>query len=114
VANTRCDPCWLFPQIAAVVHHRGAGRTAAGLRAGVPSVVTPLMGDQPFWGRVFDLGVGPRPVSRSRLTVDSLTESISRSVSDRGMRDRAASLGERIRAENGIANAVAVIEASRG
>ena len=56
---------WLFPRVVAVVHHGGAGTTSAGLRAGVPSVVVPFFGDQPFWGqRVADLGVGPAPIPR--------------------------------------------------
>jgi len=64
---------WLFPRVAAVVHHGGAGTTAAGLRAGVPSIVIPFFGDQPFWGqRVQDLGVGPAPIPRQKLTVDRL------------------------------------------
>jgi len=41
---------WLFPKMAAIVHHGGAGTTAAALRAGIPSVVVPFFGDQPFWG----------------------------------------------------------------
>ena len=50
---------WLFPRVAAVVHHGGAGTTAAGVRAGIPAVVTPVLGDQPFWGRTLArLGVG--------------------------------------------------------
>jgi len=106
---------WLFPKMAAVVHHGGVGTTAAGLWAGIPSIVTPFFGDQPFWGqRVFELGVGPRPIPRQRLTVDRLAESIRIAVSDTEMREKAARLGERIRAENGIARAVAVIEQNRG
>lgn len=102
---------WLFPRMGAVVHHGGAGTTAAGLWAGVPSIVTPFMGDQPFWARrVYELGVGPRPIPRQRLTVDGLAESIRSALSDRAMQTRAAALGERIRAENGVAQAVAVIE----
>jgi sterol 3beta-glucosyltransferase len=105
---------WLFPKMAAVVHHGGVGTTAAGLWAGIPSIVTPFFGDQPFWGqRVYALGVGPRPIPRKRLTVDRLAESIHCAVSDLGIRERAASLGERIRAENGIAQAVAVLELVR-
>ena len=51
---------WLFPRMAAVVHHGGAGTTAAGLRAGLPSVIVPVMSDQPFWGqRVYALGAAP-------------------------------------------------------
>ena len=102
---------WLFPQMAAVVHHGGVGTTAAGLRAGIPAVVTPFFGDQPFWGdRVHSLGVGPRPIPRRHLTSDRLADAIRVAVSDTGMRDRAAALGERIRAEAGIGRAVAVLE----
>ena len=102
---------WLFPQMAAVVHHGGAGTTAAGLRAGVPSVLIPFMGDQPFWGRrVHDLGTGTKPIPRKQLTADKLAEAIETAVSDEVMRERAASLGERIRAENGVSQAVRLIE----
>lgn len=102
---------WLFSQMAAVVHHGGAGTTGAGLRAGVPSIITPFFGDQPFWGqRVHELGVGPKPIPRQRLTVEGLAEAIRIAVSDTTMRNKAAHLGERIRAENGIARAVALIE----
>lgn len=38
---------WLFPRMAAVVHHMGAGTTGAGLRAGVPAVGLPAFGDAP-------------------------------------------------------------------
>ena len=106
---------WLFPRMAAVVHHGGAGTTSMGLRAGIPSIITPFMGDQPFWGqRVHELGVGPKPIPRKRLTVDRLAESIRIAVSDVAMREQATRLGQRIRAEDGIAQAVAVIEQSQG
>ena len=102
---------WLFPKIAAVVHHGGVGTTAASLCAGIPAVVTPFFGDQPFWAqRVYELGVGPKPIPRRHLTVDLLAESIHCAVSDTAMRERATSLGKRIQAEDGIAQAVAVIE----
>ena len=102
---------WLFPRMAAVVHHGGVGTTAAGLAAGVPSIVVPFFADQPFWGqRVYELGVGPKPIPRKRLTIDNLTEALKQAISDEEMRKKAALLGERIRAENGIAQAVAVIE----
>ena len=104
---------WLFPRVAAVVHHGGAGTTAAGLRAGVPSIVIPFFGDQPFWGqRVADLGVGTTPIPRKQLTVESLAKAIGQVVTDRSMRQRAADLGAKIQAEDGIANAVALIQAS--
>jgi sterol 3beta-glucosyltransferase len=102
---------WLFPRVAAVVHHGGAGTTAAGLRAGVPSIVVPFFGDQLFWGqRVEKLGVGTAPIPRKQLTVEKLAQAIDRAVTDRVMRQRAANLGAKIQAEDGIANAVRVIE----
>lgn len=102
---------WLFPRMAAVVHHGGAGTTAAGLRAGVPSIVIPFFGDQPFWGRrVAEMGVGPQPISRRKLNVERLAEAISKVVNDQEMRQRALDLGRIIQAEEGIAKAIAVIE----
>ena len=103
---------WLFPRVAAVVHHGGAGTTAAGLRAGIPTVIIPFFGDQGFWGqRVADLGVGTAPIPRKQLTVERLAQAIQTAVDDRPMRQRAASLGEKIRAEDGVANAVEIIQA---
>ena len=106
---------WLFPRMAAVVHHGGVGTTAAGLAAGVPSIITPFFADQPFWGqRVYELEVGPKPIAHKRLTIDKLSEAIHRAVTDVGMRKKAATPGERIRSENGVAQAVTVIEQMRG
>ena len=69
--------CWLFPRMAAVVHHGGAGTTAEGLRAGVPSVIVPFVLDQPFWGaRVKALGLGPDPIPHKNLTADRLARAI--------------------------------------
>ena len=102
---------WLFPQMAAVVHHGGAGTTSIGLRAGVPAIVIPFMGDQPFWGRrVYELGVGPLPIPRRQLTAERLAAAIECATSDLSMRERALRLGERIRAEDGIGRAVETIE----
>jgi len=102
---------WLFPRVAAVVHHGGSGTTGAGLRAGVPSVLVPHAGDQPFWARrVADMGIGPRPIPRRHLTVERLAAAMTRAVMDEGMRARAAAIGQTIRAENGIGRAIEVIE----
>jgi sterol 3beta-glucosyltransferase len=101
---------WLFPRMAAVVHHGGAGTTAAGLRAGVPSIVIPFFGDQPFWGqRVADLGVGTAPIPRKQLTVERLAQAIHRAVTDPVIRQRAADLGATIQAEDGIGNVVSTV-----
>lgn len=102
---------WLFPRVAAVVHHGGAGTTAAGLRAGIPTIVIPFFGDQPFWGqRVAELGVGTNSIPRKQLTAERLAEAIYQAVSDRAMHQRAAALGAKIQAENGVANAVAIVQ----
>jgi UDP:flavonoid glycosyltransferase YjiC (YdhE family) len=102
---------WLFPRMAAVMHHGGAGTAGAGLRAGVPSIITPLTGDQCAWAeRAVKLGVGPRAPGINRLTAEKLAEAIHTAVSDTAMRARAAALGEKIRAEKGVARAVEIIE----
>lgn len=102
---------WLFPRMAALVHHGGAGTTAAGLRAGTPTVVCSFFADQPLWGdRVAALGAGPDPLARKTLTADGLAAAIERATTDVGIQRRAAALGEKLRAEDGVANAVAAIE----
>ena len=102
---------WLFPRVAAVVHHGGAGTTAAGLRAGVPSLIIPHFADQPFWGkRVHDLGAGPKPIARHRLSVDNLAAGIVEAVTDARLRERSAALGETIRSEQGLDEALRRIE----
>jgi sterol 3beta-glucosyltransferase len=102
---------WLFPRMAAVVHHGGAGTTAEGLRAGKPTAVFPSnFGDQLFWGRqVRALGVGAEPVRQKKLTIERLTAAICVVTEGESTRRRAAWLGERIRAEDGVARAVEVV-----
>ncbi len=101
---------WLFPRMAAVVHHGGAGTTAAGLRAGIPAVITPFIGDQPYWGqRVHALGVGPKPIMQKELTTQRLADAITRATTDEQIQQRAAALGEKIRAENGVVRAVELV-----
>jgi sterol 3beta-glucosyltransferase len=104
---------WLFPRTAGVVHHGGAGTTAAALRAGVPSVVVPHNFDQPFWGkRVFELGVAPLPIRLGELTVERLADSLGRLAHDTRMRRRAEELGRRLRAEDGVRQAMQQIHAA--
>ena len=94
----------------AVVHHGGAGTTAAALRAGKPMIICPFFGDQPFWGgRVYELGVGTAPIPQKNLTAEGLASALRQVVSS-DMAARAAALGAKIRAEDGIARAVEIIE----
>jgi UDP:flavonoid glycosyltransferase YjiC (YdhE family) len=104
---------WLFEHVSCVVHHGGFGTTAAAFRAGVPAVVIPHIIDQLYWGeRVQALGVGPAAIPRARLSADDLAEALREATQDRAMRDRAADLGARIRAESGVQNAVRLIEST--
>lgn len=101
---------WLFPRMAAVVHHGGAGTTAAGLHSGVPSILTPYTADQFFWAqRVESLGVGPKSVSYHSLTAETLAGMIRRAVTDKEMRTRAADFSRRIETERGVDRAVEYI-----
>lgn len=101
---------WLLPRMAAVVHHGGAGTTAAGLRAGRPTVVIPHFVDQFFWGRqVARLGAGPAPLRRPRLTVDLLAERLGLALRPE-VAQAAASVRDRMRHEDGPGEAVRVLE----
>jgi sterol 3beta-glucosyltransferase len=98
---------WLFPRVAVAVHHGGAGTVAAALRAGVPSVVIPLLPDQAFWAwRVATLGVGPAPIPPKQLTAERLSAAILQAATDPRMRRRCRLLKEKISAEDGIGRAV--------
>ena len=101
---------WLFPRMAVVVHHAGAGTSAAALRAGVPSVPVPHSGDQPFWARrLYQIGAATRPLPRNQLTAVDLAERIASAVRDSQLRSQAADLGARISAEDGAGRTVSVI-----
>jgi UDP:flavonoid glycosyltransferase YjiC (YdhE family) len=106
---------WLFPRMAAIVHHGGAGTTGAALAAGKPAVVVPFFGDQHFWGwRVATLGAGPQPIPKRQLSVERLAAAITEAATSTAIRSRAAALGERIRAEDGVAAVVKVLAESIG
>ncbi|XSG83083.1 MAG: glycosyltransferase [Methyloligella sp. ZOD6] len=102
---------WLFPKMAAVVHHGGAGTTAAGLRAGKPAILIPFFADQPFWAsRVYALGAGPKPIPQKKLDANGLAAALREATGNRDMIGKAASIGAQIRKEDGIAKAVSLIE----
>ncbi|WCJ43353.1 Sterol 3-beta-glucosyltransferase UGT80B1 [Euphorbia peplus] len=101
-----CPHDWLFPQCAAVVHHGGAGTTAAGLKAGCPTTIVPFFGDQFFWGdRIHQQALGPAPIPIAQLTVESLSDAI-RFMLQPEVKARAMELAKLIENEDGVAAAV--------
>ncbi len=101
---------WLFPQMAAVVHHGGAGTTAAGLNAGKPTIIIPHSADQPAWGkRVFELGVGAKPIPKAKLTAVKLAEAIKEALNPEII-ENAEKLGIELRKENGVETATQIID----
>ncbi|WP_433286271.1 glycosyltransferase [Pseudonocardia sp. CA-142604] len=109
---------WLFPRMAAVVHHAGAGTTGAGLRAGVPAVPVPVLLDQPFWAaRLHHLGVAPHPLPLDELTADALTDALRSCLDGSTYRDRATELARLVRADDGpavVLSLVAQLDGRRG
>ena len=102
---------WLLSRAAGIVHHGGFGTTSAGLRAGIPALVIPHIADQFYWAqRVHELGVGPQPVRRTKLDVQGLADSLYELVNNADLRAAAYTLGDQIRSENGVENAVRLIE----
>jgi len=101
---------WLFPQVAAVIHHGGAGTTGAAALAGKPQIICPFVGDQFFWGRrIAALGASPQPIPQKRLTPERLAAAISLAVTDPRIHHVSTCLGEIIRSENGVGRAVKCI-----
>jgi sterol 3beta-glucosyltransferase len=102
---------WLFPQMAAVVHHAGAGTTAAGLKAGVPTVTVPRYTDQPFWAkRVAALDAGPDPIPIRRLNSDTLATAIRAATTKAHYLQNARAIGARLTAEDGALPLLAWLE----
>lgn len=103
---------WLFPRMAAVIHHGGSGTTHSAARAGVPSIVTPFAADQFFWAQRLRLaGVAPEPVDAHRPTVDAYARALEFAGTARAQQ-QARALGEAMRAENGVSCAVKTLEAT--
>ncbi|KAF5822103.1 putative sterol 3-beta-glucosyltransferase [Helianthus annuus] len=97
---------WLFLQCAAVVHHGGAGTTAAGLKAACPTTIVPFFGDQPFWGdRVHSRGVGPPPIPVDQFSLNKLVDAI-KFMLDPKVKERAVELAKAMENEDGVEGAV--------
>lgn len=106
---------WLFPRIAAVIHHGGSGTTGFALRSGIPSMVVPFTADQPFWGRrTHELGVGPAPIPFAKLTAENLSQAIETMTKDAYMKDRAARLRDAMAEEHGTQKAVGIVQNQLG
>ncbi|KAL9072485.1 MAG: hypothetical protein Q9157_005069 [Trypethelium eluteriae] len=95
---------WLFKHVSCVVHHGGAGTTAAGIAAGRPTVVVPFFGDQPFWGAMVNRGgAGPPPIPHKELTADNLAHAILQALEPSSL-EKAAGLAEQVNSEKGSDN----------
>lgn len=100
---------WLFEQVSLVCHHGGAGTTASGFKAGVPSVIVPFSNDQFAWAhRAFDLGVASKPIYRKNLTSENLTEAINFALQETIVKN-SKDLSKKISTENGAAHCAKII-----
>ena len=100
---------WLLPRCKLVIHHGGAGTTAAGLRAGIPNIVVPFIADQPFWAsRVYVIGAGPKPLRVKGLSVKKLVQAIA-DAENGPLRSRTQLIGRQIRSEDGVSVSVKMI-----
>ncbi|CAL9336463.1 O-mycaminosyltylonolide 6-deoxyallosyltransferase [Streptomyces sp. enrichment culture] len=101
----------LFPRMAAVVHHAGAGTTGAALRAGVPSVPVPVQFDAHFWAsRLVALGTAPTAVPLRRLTAAALADALRRATGDGSYAERARALSAALAGEDGVAPVLAALD----
>lgn len=92
---------WLFKHVSCVVHHGGAGTTAAGVAMGKPTIIVPFFGDQPFWGSmVWRAGAGPKPIPNKQLTSENLAAAIHEALQP-SVLERAQEMAARIALERG-------------
>jgi sterol 3beta-glucosyltransferase len=106
---------WLFPRMAALVHHAGNGTTAAGLRAGVPAVPVPMLADQPFWAaRLSALGAGPDPIAPRRLTDARLAAAVRAAVYEPSYTRRARALAAELATEDGAGAVLRAVDRLAG
>ncbi len=101
---------WLLPHCKAIIHHGGAGTTAAGLRAGIPNILVPSAADQPFWGmQVHAIGASPKPIPIKELTAERVVVALAKIVDD-AVQNTAQDIGRKIRIEDGVGETVKFIE----
>lgn len=96
---------WLFPRMAAVVHHGGAGTSHAVARAGVPSVVVPFAGDQFFWARRMTARGIATTCPAAQLDGKRLADAVL-GASQPALRDEAQRVAQSMRQEDGVRTAV--------
>jgi len=98
---------YLLPRASCFVHHGGFGSTAAAMQAGIPAIVIPHIIDQFIWGnKVYELGIGPKPIPRSKLNAEALATAFKEATENSSIKEKSANLGRLIRRENGLENAV--------
>lgn len=101
---------WLFPRVSIVIHHGGSGTSHSATRAGVPSIVIPFAGDQFFWAeRLRITGVAPKPLDARKLTMQEVRAALDFTATRR-VRNQARTMGEMMHQENGVRNAVGILE----
>ncbi|CAL9092948.1 unnamed protein product [Musa textilis] len=97
---------WLFLQCKEVVHHGGAGTTAAGLRVACPTTIVPFFGDQSFWGeRVHARGLGPPPIPVDQFSLEKLVDAINFMMTSK-VKENAVQLAKAMETEDGVSGAV--------
>ena len=97
-----CPHDWLLPKCCAVIHHGGAGTTAAGLRFGKPTFICPFFADQFMWGFFVErAGVGPKAVPVTKLDANILAEKL-KALASHKTQEAASKLAAAMELEDGI------------
>ena len=97
----------LFPRMAAVIHHGGAGTVATSAISGIQQIVVPHFLDQYYWGsQIYRSNLGPNPIWRSRLTSRKLEVAIHEALSHKRMKQKATAISRMIDRQNSLDMAV--------
>lgn len=97
---------WLFQKVSCVIHHGGAGTTAAGLSLGCPTIIVPFFGDQQFWGGIVAAaGAGPAPIPHKQLTAEKLSDAIKFALGP-STKEKAQEIAKKMQKESGVRDGV--------
>lgn len=100
----------LFPKLSAIIHHGGAGTTSVSALAGTPQIIIPHLMDQYYWGkRINTLGLGPKAISKNKLSSDNLSKAINETIKNKDFKNNAIRLRNQLLLRDGLTEASNII-----
>ncbi|MEO6903287.1 MAG: glycosyltransferase [Bacteroidia bacterium] len=105
----KVDHQWLFPKCKVAIFHGGAGTLAAVIKSKLPVIIISIFVDQPIWGKIIEYKKLGIHIPAKKITTEKLISAIQKSQTDE-IKNNVSSIGQAIKNENGLDNAIQEIE----